>query len=113
MLSSQTSVLFSSDPDISLINASGVTVRALEVKGGIDCCALERYGAAKKSFEQALSINADAQTILVASCITHEVHDLIERDSTISVYYNLTEILSQSSNTLPKSIHNIFSLLNI
>ena len=54
MLANHTSILFSSEPDISLLNNEGKTVGVIEVKGGTDAAgALERYGAAKKSFEEA------------------------------------------------------------
>ncbi|OKH54088.1 hypothetical protein NIES2101_08445 [Calothrix sp. HK-06] len=36
MLANRTSILFSSEPDISLINNQGVTVGVVEVKGGTD-----------------------------------------------------------------------------
>ncbi|MGF1672533.1 MAG: XcyI family restriction endonuclease, partial [Rivularia sp. (in: cyanobacteria)] len=55
MLANHTSLLFSKEPDISLLNNQGITVGVIEIKGGTDPAgALERYGAAKKSFEEAL-----------------------------------------------------------
>src|SRR6266700_1345527 len=52
LLNNQTSILFSSEPDISLVGKQGITLGVIEVKGGNDPAgALERYGAAKKSFE--------------------------------------------------------------
>src|SRR6266852_1144163 len=57
LLTNQTSMLFSSEPDISLLNKQGTTVGVIEVKGGADPAgALERYGAAKKSFEESRRI---------------------------------------------------------
>lgn len=74
LLTNRTSILFSSEPDISLLNKQGSTVGVIEVKGGADPAgALERYGAAKKSFEESRRDNARVKTILVASCITSEV----------------------------------------
>lgn len=47
LLTNGTSMLFASDPDVSLLSAQGTTVCAIEVKGGADPAgALERYGAA-------------------------------------------------------------------
>jgi hypothetical protein len=98
LLTNRTSILFSSDPDVSLLNEAGATVCAIEVKGGADPAgALERYGAAKKSFEEARRIAPAVITLLVASCITPEVHTRIRQDPVISAYYNLTEILSEDS----------------
>jgi hypothetical protein len=111
MLHNQTSVLFSSEPDISLIGKQGDTLGVIEVKGGTDPAgALERYGAAKKTFENALHQNAEIITILVASCITKEVQDRIEQDLTISHYYNLTEVIS-AAETSDQLMQLIFSLL--
>jgi XcyI restriction endonuclease len=113
MLANHTSILFSSEPDISLLNNQGTTVGVIEVKGGADPAgALERYGAAKKSFESAKVRNSEVRTILVASCITSEVHTRIQNDSTISAYFNLTEILSENSRQQYDSfIQEVFSLL--
>lgn len=73
--------------------------------------ALERYGAAKKSFEEARRNNSITKTILVASCITTEVHTRIQNDSTISTYFNLTEILSENSTKYDQFVQEVFSLL--
>lgn len=97
LLTNQTSLLFASEPDVSLLDPDGKTIGVIEVKGGADPAgALERYGAAKKSFESARRANPAVTTILVASCITAEVRARIEVDPTISAYYNLTELLNES-----------------
>lgn len=94
-LNNKRSVLFSSEPDVSMIDTDGSTIAVVEVKGGTDPAgALERYGAAKKSFEQALRHNSKVITILVASCITAEVEKRVKKDKTIKYYYNLTSILT-------------------
>jgi hypothetical protein len=114
MLTNKTSILFSSDPDVSLLNAQSATVAAIEVKGGADPAgALERYGAAKKSFEEARRNDPDVTTILVASCITTEVDTRIQQDPIISSYYNLTEILSEDSSYATKFMSEVFSLLGV
>jgi hypothetical protein len=113
MLTNYTSILFASEPDISLLNNQGATVGVIEVKGGIDPAgALERYGAAKKSFEEALRINPEVKTILVASCLTPEVNNRIQNDPIISVYFNLTEILSEESIIYGQFVDEIFSILH-
>lgn len=114
MLANHTSLLFSKEPDISLLNNQGITVGVIEIKGGTDPAgALERYGAAKKSFEEALRINPEVKTILVASCITTEVNTRIENDSTISTYFNLTEILTEQKLQYKNFIQEVFSLLQL
>jgi hypothetical protein len=110
-LTNQTSILFSSEPDISLLNKQGSTVGVIEVKGGADPAgALERYGAAKKSFEESRRDNAGVKTILVASCITSEVQTRIQQDPTISSYFNLTEMLSDPA-IADQFMQQVFSLL--
>jgi len=95
-LKNKRSILFSSDPDISLIDSDGSTIAAIEVKGGTDPAgALERYGAAKKSFEEDSRKNKRTVTVLVASCITPEVEKRIKKDRTIKKYFNLTAILTE------------------
>ncbi|MEL7463306.1 MAG: XcyI family restriction endonuclease [Pseudomonadota bacterium] len=67
-------ILFGSEPDIKLIGANSKTVGGVEIKAGIDPAgALERLGAMMKSFENIRSESSEAETILVASCITDEV----------------------------------------
>ncbi|MBL4695541.1 MAG: XcyI family restriction endonuclease [Rhizobiaceae bacterium] len=67
-------ILFGSEPDITLIGADAKVVAGIEIKAGIDPAgALERLGAMMKSFENIRSVSSEAETILVASCITDEV----------------------------------------
>jgi len=114
MLVNHTSILFSSEPDVSLLSNQGTTVGVIEIKGGADPAgALERYGAAKKSFEEALRSNSATRTILVASCITAQVHTRIQNDPTISTYFNLTEILSEDSTKYDHFVQEVFSLLSV
>lgn len=114
LLTNRTSILFSSDPDVSLLDQNGITLCVLEVKGGTDPAgALERYGAAKKSFEEVKRTAPNVTTILVASCITTEVQRRIEQDPLISFYYNLTELLSEESQTSEQFKQQIFGFLNM
>ncbi len=113
MLSNATSILFSSEPDISLVGKQGTTVGVLEVKGGTDPAgALERYGAAKKSFEDTRRTAPDAKTILVASCITQEARERIDQDKkTISSYFNLTEIIREKKK-YSEFVELVFAILD-
>ena len=95
MLTNQKSILFSSEPDITIIDKTGKSELVIEVKGGTDPAgALERYGASKKSFEHSFRENKNVKTCLLASCITTEVEQRIKGDKTVSKYFNLTEILT-------------------
>ncbi|MDZ8086255.1 MAG: XcyI family restriction endonuclease [Nostoc sp. DedQUE12b] len=112
MLANHTSILFSSEPDISLLNNQGTTVGVIEIKGGTDPAgALERYGAAKKSFEEVFRRNPKVKSILIASCITTEVHTRIRNDPIISTYFNLTEILSEDSRLYDQFVKEVFLIL--
>ncbi|MEA5510324.1 XcyI family restriction endonuclease [Crocosphaera sp. UHCC 0190] len=95
-LKNQTSILFSSEPDISFLNANGELVAVIEVKGGKDTAgALERYGAAKKSFEEARRLNPEVITIFLANCITQEVNKRLKSDELVTNIYDLTQIVSK------------------
>ena len=96
MLTNQKSILFSSEPDLTIVDKSGKSEMVIEVKGGTDPAgALERYGAAKKSFEHSLKENKKVKTCLIASCITSEVELRVKADKTISKYFNLTNVLTE------------------
>ena len=112
LLTNRASILFSSEPDVSLVNKKGKTVGVIEVKGGADPAgALERYGAAKKSFDESRRTSSVVKTILVASCITREVQARIQQDESISEYFNLTEILSDNT-VADHFMQSVFALLD-
>ncbi|MBD2456902.1 XcyI family restriction endonuclease [Nostoc sp. FACHB-87] len=112
-LNNQTSILFSSEPDLSLLNSAGEAVAVIEVKGGKDTAgALERYGAAKKSFEEARRINSNVVTILLASCITDEVHRRLQNDEAVNHVYNLTQIVT-SEETRYRFAANVLKYIDI
>lgn len=93
-----TSVVFGAEPDIALLAPTGRTKAVIEVKGGKDPAgALERYGAAKKSFEKTLEDNPDAITIYLASCITDEVERRLAEDATVQQVFNLTVLLGDEA----------------
>lgn len=86
-------ILFGSEPDISVRNRDGILEGAIEVKAGEDPAgAMERYGAAKKSFDKALNENKAAITLYLASCLTSTVKDAIANDRLVKKDFNLTKI---------------------
>ena len=90
----QTTILFSSEPDMAILDSNGKRIAVVEIKGGKDTAgALERYGAAKKSFDKARQQDPHVITIYLASCITEEVHSRLEKDVSVNRHFNLTEIL--------------------
>lgn len=93
------SILFSSEPDISMFNDEGAIVGVIEIKAGLDPAgALERLGAMFKSFENTLAEYPDAVTILVASCITDEVEARLGASMSVRQKYITTEITSSEKS---------------
>ena len=93
------SVLFSSEPDVSMFNDEGDIVGVIEIKAGLDPAgALERLGAMFKSFENTLAEYPDAVTILVASCITDEVESRLGASMSVRQKFITTEITSSENN---------------
>ena len=89
---------FGSEPDISIRNVDGVLISTIEVKYGLDPAgALERYGAAKKSFEQATRENRRVHNVYLASCVTSEVRNRISEDRLVNEDFNLTEVLGDAA----------------
>ncbi|MBK5286359.1 MAG: XcyI family restriction endonuclease [Bacteroidia bacterium] len=98
MLTNQKSILFSSEPDLTIIGSTGKSELVIEVKGGTDPAgALERYGASKKSLEHSIRENKKVKTCFLASCITDEVEKRVKADKTISKYFNLTKVLTNEN----------------
>ena len=92
------SILFSSEPDVTMYNDAGSIVGIIEIKSGLDPAgALERLGAMFKSFENTLAEYPDAVTILVASCITKEVDKRLNASMTVRQRYLTTDITSSEA----------------
>lgn len=93
-LSNGFTIIFSSEPDIAVRDTAGRLTATVEVKYGLDPAgALERYGAAKKSFEAATHENMRVANVYLASCITPEVRRRIAEDRLVNQEFNLTEVL--------------------
>ncbi len=86
-------IQFGSEPDIKLVDPDGRTVGGIEIKAGIDPAgALERLGAMMKSFENIRAESSEAETILVASCITDEVQDRLSSMKNVRTYI-MTDVI--------------------
>jgi hypothetical protein len=89
---------FASEPDITLVNPDGAVTAGIEIKAGIDPAgALERLGAMMKSFEKILLGSPDADTILVATCITDEVAARLAKTGRNRTFI-LTDIIHNRKN---------------
>lgn len=90
---------FSSEPDISFssINESGEELLAIiEIKGGIDPAgALERYGAATKSFQHALNTSQRCKNFLLSAVYTSELKSRIQNDRLVEKFYDIIDILEE------------------
>lgn len=92
------SILFSSEPDITIFDNTGNIVGVIEIKSGLDPAgALERLGAMLKSFENTLAEYPEAITILVASCITEEVETRLGASMLVRQKYITTNITANNS----------------
>lgn len=107
------SIIFSSEPDVTLLNPEGGIVGIVEIKSGLDPAgALERLGAMFKSFENTLSEYPNAVTILVASCITEEVYNRLNASMLVRQTYITTQITSSDSEKR-KFVNRLRVLMNL
>ena len=88
-------LVFASEPDISLRNPKDLPVVAIEVKAGTDTAgALERLGAAMKSFENERNLNPRVKTVYVVRAITPEVRKRISQTKPFDYTFGLAELLA-------------------
>ena len=70
----------------------------IEIKGGIDPAgALERLGAAEKSAQAAIEINARCKNFLVAGVITAEMRRRLDQSRLFEKDFQLVELLSDET----------------
>lgn len=90
---------FASEPDIAFFKRThrGLVLAAVvEIKGGTDPAgALERYGAATKSFQHALSENPRCKNFFLSAIYTDELTRRIEADRLVERPYDIIELLEQ------------------
>ncbi|MBQ7691873.1 MAG: XcyI family restriction endonuclease [Muribaculaceae bacterium] len=108
-------VLFASEPDVTIFDSSGAIVGVIEIKSGLDPAgALERLGAMLKSFENTLSEYPDAITILVASCITDELENRLGASMLVRQKFVTTNITSseKEQRKFVNSLRKVMNLIN-
>jgi hypothetical protein len=90
---------FSSEPDISfsrLTDTSEELLAVIEIKGGIDPAgALERYGAATKSFQHSLKENQRCKNFFLSAVYTQELKNRIQEDRLVEKFYDIIDILEK------------------
>lgn len=85
---------FGTEPDIEIEDAHQKLTAAIEIKGGLDPAgALERYGAAKKSFAKARARNSAVRTMLLMSAITSEISTRASQNTEVHDLVDLNEVL--------------------
>lgn len=88
---------FSSEPDIAF-EQRGVVKTTVEIKGGIDPAgALERYGAAKKSFEHAVERSPQCRNFYIGGVLTKELERRIAADRLVEKTYSLIDLLKDEN----------------
>lgn len=83
-----------SEPDVAIYKEHEL-IFVIEIKGGSDKAgALERFGAAKKSFQRAKQQNPNCRTALVTKIITCEMAKLMEMDADFSYVFDLDRLVT-------------------
>lgn len=84
---------FGSEPDIAFYR--GETLLAtVEIKGGTDSAgALERYGAATKSFQQAIASSPHCKNFYLAAVYTSELERRMDVDRLVERRFNIISLL--------------------
>jgi len=93
LLKNNIEIKFGSEPDISFIQDKNL-LAVVEIKGGIDPAgALERYGAARKSFEHATKVSPRCKNFYLCGVFTSELIRRIEETRLIDKYFDIIEII--------------------
>jgi hypothetical protein len=88
-------VLFASDPDVSLRDPDNLPLFAIEVHAGaVSAGALERLGAAMKSFDNDRDLNPQLKTVYVVRCITPELRKRVTENPPFDHTFGLAELLA-------------------
>lgn len=105
---------FSSEPDVRCISPNGRTTAGVEVKAGLDPAgALERLGAMQKSFAKIHKEEPDAETVLIASCITDEVQRRLNENTSVTRVLSLTDIISNKRSAATEFANFIRAYLGL
>lgn len=87
---------FSDEPDVYFTNADKEAIGTIEIKGGLDPAgALERLGAAQKSFLHAIRATANCKTYLVAGVVTKTMEERLLSDRNFTKHFAMVNILTE------------------
>jgi len=91
-----TEVVFGSDPDISF-RRQGALLAIVEIKGGTDPAgALERYGAAQKTFQHAIASNPRCRNFYLYAAMTDELKRRITEDRLVEKTFSIIKLLNDA-----------------
>ena len=91
-------IKFASEPDISLRDPTQKPLVAAEVKAGADPAgALERLGAAMKSFDNDRNINPRVKTVYIARSLTSELQTRLAEGAHCDHVYSLSALMVDDS----------------
>lgn len=86
---------FGSEPDISFAK-EGDLLAVIEIKGGTDPAgALERYGAATKSFQHAAQASPRCKNFYLGAVFTPELKRRIDKDRLVEKTFSIIEVLEE------------------
>lgn len=92
-LADNVNMRFGSEPDIAFYRA-GQLLATVEIKGGTDSAgALERYGAATKSFQQAIASSPQCKNFYLAAVYTPELERRMDADRLVERRFDLISLL--------------------
>jgi len=98
LLKGEVEMKFGSDPDISFSRHDEL-LAILEIKGGVDLAgALERYGAAQKTFRYAISTSRRCKNYYLAAVSTPEIEARIKDDRLVERAFDIISFLSNSDS---------------
>lgn len=102
-LSGGIEMVFGSEPDVSFFRVdrkakTRTLICVIEIKGGTDPAgALERYGAATKSFQNALVANNKCENYFLSAVYTEELTRRISTDRLVHKYFDIIELLEDKN----------------
>lgn len=86
---------FASEPDVSFLRNEEL-IAVVEIKGGIDLAgALERYGAALKSFEDSIKKSPKCKTFYVGGVFTDELRRRMDADRLVEKSFSVIKLLQE------------------
>ena len=96
LLKDDVEMSFGSEPDISFKRGNEL-ISIIEIKGGVDPAgALERYGAATKSFQEAIRVSSMCKNIYLGAVFTDELKRRIELDRLVDSNFDIVRLLEDS-----------------